>query len=129
MLKNWPALSAALVQTVLAIVLSFGLFHWGPATVGVIEAAAAAAVALWVARNVRPFPVPVLTGFLNAGITLLVAFRVPHVTPALVSLVDAVVVTVAAFFVHGNVTAKVNLPRASQAAPAPAGAYEEKRRI
>ena len=102
--NNYPALFAGLAQTILAFFLANGSLTAGQA--GVIEAAVAAVAALAVAISVHQFTTAVLTGAVNAVITLLVAFQVPHATPGLVSLVDALIVAVAAFFVHTNASPK-----------------------
>lgn len=43
---------------------------------------------------------PVLTGFANALIVALVAFKVPHVTAGQTATVDGFIVALAAMFVH-----------------------------
>jgi hypothetical protein len=80
-LRSWPFLSAAVVQAVLALVVTLG-FHLTAVQTGAIEAAAAAVLALLSAPLVLPGVVPLFLGALTAVGTLLVAFRFPHITSA-----------------------------------------------
>lgn len=103
-MSRYPALLAALAQTILAFFIASG--HLTAGTAGVIEAAVAAGAGLAVGLLTDKFTVALLTGFINAMITVLVAFNVPHVTASSVSLVDALLLALAAFFVHSQATPK-----------------------
>lgn len=109
MVKNYPVLFAAFAQAALALVISLG-FSLTAAEVGGIEAGVAAAVALVVALWVDRPTVAVVTGFLNAVIMVAVAFGVPRISAGLTSVIDAVVVSLAAFFVHSNVSPATRAP-------------------
>lgn len=102
--QNYPALFSTLAQAVLALIIATGLTSLTAGQAGVIEAAVSAGAGLVVALMVHEFSVPVLTGFVSAVVTALVAFGVPHVTPQLTSLVSAVIVALAGFFVHSQAT-------------------------
>jgi hypothetical protein len=55
---------------------------------------------------------PLLTGFVPTLVTALVAFGIPHVTSSMVSLVNAVIVAIAGFFVHSQVRPKLDTRKA-----------------
>jgi hypothetical protein len=79
-----PALVASAGQAVIALAITLGL-HLTAGEVGATEAAAAAAAGLAVAWYTRPLRTAAAVAFATAAGTLLVAFRVPHVTPGAVS--------------------------------------------
>ena len=110
-ITRFPVLAAAVIQAALAFGVALGL-HLTVAQTGAAEAVAAAVLAVVTAAAVRPFEVSVLGGVLTALGTLLVAFRVPHVTPGLVSTAYALFSALIAGFVHGNVSPSA--PRAPQ---------------
>lgn len=68
-----PALWLTLIQTALALAVGLGLSVTG-GQVGLINAVAAAVLALVAAIAVRPFPVPLLMGGIQALIALGVGF-------------------------------------------------------
>lgn len=119
-LRTEPALTAAFVQALLALLIGVGLNLTQHET-GAIEAAVAAAVGLAVAVAVHKFSVAALTGFLAAIGTLLIAFGVPHVSSGLVSLVNGLVVAAFALVLRMNVTPKVSLARAVMSVPGSPG--------
>lgn len=102
-ITRFPVLTAGVVQSALALAVSLGL-HLTVIQTGAIEAAAAAVIAVITAAAVRPFEVATLGGVLVAIGTLLVAFKVPHVTPGLVSTAYALFSALIAGFVHSNVS-------------------------
>lgn len=102
-ITRFPVLSAGVVQSAIALAISLGL-HLTAVQTGSIEAAAAAVLAVVTAAAVRPFEVSVLGGILTAIGTLLIAFRVPHVTPGLISSAFALFSALIAGFVHTNVS-------------------------
>lgn len=117
-LSLFPFLSAGTVQAAIALAITLGL-HLTSAETGSIEAAAAAVLALWVARNVRPVPVPLFTGTLTAVGALLVAFRVPHVNSGEVSALVAFLAALLSGVGHLAATPSLTLrERAQQRAAA-----------
>jgi hypothetical protein len=102
-ITRFPVLTAGVIQSALALGVALGL-HLTPVQTGAIEAAAAAVLAVIAALRVRPFEVSVLGGVLVAIGTVLVAFRVPHVTPGLVSIAYALFSALIAGFVHSQVS-------------------------
>lgn len=109
-IKSFPVLSAGVVQAAIALAIALGL-HLSPVQTGAIEATAAAVLAVIVAAAVRPFEVSVLGGLLVALGTLLVAFKVKHVTAGDVSAVYALFAALMAAHVHSNVSPVAPEPR------------------
>lgn len=112
-IRNEPAMVVGVAQAALALAVSLGL-HLTVEQTGALEAVAAGVGAVIVAASTRPVAVPVLTGGLTAILTCLVAFGVPHVTPAVVSEVNAAAVAVLAIVLRAHQT-----PVAPAPAPAP----------
>lgn len=109
-ITRFPVLTAGVIQSALALAVALGL-HLTVVQTGSIEAAAAAVLAVVTAAAVRPFEVSLLGGVLTALGTLLVAFRVPHVTPGLVSTAFGLFSAVIAGFVHTNVSPAARTPQ------------------
>jgi len=105
-LRSFPFLSAAFVQSALALVVALG-FHLTAVQTGSIEAVAAALLALATAPHVSPPPVPLMLGALTAIGALLVAFRLPNVTSGEVSAIVAALAALLGSIGHGSVTNKV----------------------
>jgi len=88
--KSFPFLSSAFIQAALAFIVALG-WHLTPVETGAIGAAAAAVLALLTAPHVLPRVVPLFVGALTAIGALLVAFRVPGVSPGEVSAIVAAI--------------------------------------
>ena len=114
----YPFLSAGTVQALLALAVALGL-HLTAVQTGAVEAAAAAILALWVARAARPVPVPLLTGALTAIGALLVAFRVSHVTSGEVSAAVAFLAAVLSGVGHLAATPALTLREQAKRRAAP----------
>jgi hypothetical protein len=113
LLLTYPAMTAGVAQAAVALAITLG-FRLTPVEAGAIESAAAAVAALWTGLRARPFEPALLTGALTAIGTLLVAYKVPHVSAAVVSAANAFLAAVLAGLLHGNVTPTVHLPKAPQ---------------
>lgn len=85
-----PALVMAVVQGALALGISLGLTLTAGET-GAIEAAATAVLGLAVALYTRPFRTGAATALVAALGTLLLAFKVPGISPGLVSVASTLV--------------------------------------
>jgi len=106
-LKSYPFLSATFIQAVLAFVMAAGWFHPTAGQTGAIEAAAAAVLAVLVAPHVKETVVPLALGAVTAIGTLLVAFKVPHVSVAEVSTFVAALTALLGIQGHSAVTNKL----------------------
>jgi hypothetical protein len=102
-IRNEPAMVTGVAQAALALAVTLGL-HLTAAETGALEAAAALTGGIIVAASTRPVAVPVLFGGLTAILTCLVAFGVPHVTPAAVSAANALTVAVLTGVLRGHQT-------------------------
>ena len=85
-----PALVMTIVQGALAAGISLGL-HLTAGQTGAIEAASAAVLGLAVALYTRPFRTGAATAAVAAIGTVLLAFRVPGISPGLVSVASTLV--------------------------------------
>lgn len=85
-----PALVMAVVQGALALGISLGLTLTAKQT-GAIEGAATAVLGLAVALYTRPFRTGTATAAIAAAGTVLLAFRVPGISPGLVSVTSTLV--------------------------------------
>jgi len=85
-----PALVMSVVQGALALGISLGL-HLTTAQTGAIEGAATAVLGVAVALCTRPFRTAAATAAVAAAGTVLLAFRVPGISPGLVSTVSTLV--------------------------------------
>jgi hypothetical protein len=85
-----PALVMTVVQGALALVVSLG-FALSAKQTGAIEGAVTAALGLIVAISTKPFRTGAATAFISAAGTVLLAFRVPHISPATVSAISVAV--------------------------------------
>lgn len=109
--NNYPALFGALAQAVLALVVAAGL-HLTTNQTGVILACVTAGVGLVVGLLTSEFSVALLTGFVNAVITAGLAFGIHGITSSTVSMVDALIVAIGAFFIHSQVSPKLDTRKA-----------------
>jgi hypothetical protein len=109
LLRGEPALLAGTAQTVLSLILGFGVSLTVQQTGG-IEAAAAAAGALIVAAANHPFRVGALTGFVSAAGTVLIAWKVPHITAGTLSAANALLTNLVLAYVSLRVTPKAATP-------------------
>jgi ribose/xylose/arabinose/galactoside ABC-type transport system permease subunit len=105
-LRSFPFLSAAFVQSALALAVALG-FHLSAVQTGSIEAVAAALLALATAPHVNHPPVPLVIGALTAIGALLVAFRVPHITSGEVAAFVATISALLGLQGHTAVTNNV----------------------
>ena len=85
-----PALVMSVIQGALALGISLGLTLTAAQT-GAIEAAAIAVLGLAVALYTRPFRTGAATAALAAVGTVLLAFKVPGISPGLVSVASTLV--------------------------------------
>lgn len=85
-----PALVMSVVQGALALGISLGLTLTAKQT-GAIEGAATAVLGLGVALYTRPFRTGAATAAVAALGTVLLAFRVPGISPGLVSVASTLV--------------------------------------
>ena len=85
-----PALVMAVVQGALALGISLGLTLTAKQT-GAIEAASTAVLGLAVALYTRPFRTGAATAAVAALGTVLLAFKVPGISPGLVSVASTLV--------------------------------------
>jgi hypothetical protein len=97
-----PALWLTLIQTVVALAVGLGLAVTGE-QVGLINAAAAAVLALIAAVAVRPFPVPLLMGAISALLALGVGFGLA-LSPEQVGLANAGVAALVGFILRMHVS-------------------------
>lgn len=98
-----PSMAAAAGQVIVSVLLAFSL-HPSAVEVGAIQACTAAGLGLAVAFMTRPFHYSAITGFALAGLSLLAAYKVPHVTPGLVASLNALFGLIAFKVTYGNVT-------------------------
>jgi hypothetical protein len=82
-----PALWLSVIETLVALGVGLGIAVSGEQA-GLINAFAAAVLALWAAWTVRPFPVPLLMGAIRALLALGVGFGLA-LSPEQVGLVNA----------------------------------------
>lgn len=101
-----PALWLSLIQTLVALAVGLGLALNGE-QVGLVNAAAAAILALVAAIAVRPFPVPLLMGAIQAALALGVGFGL-HLAPEQVGLVNAAAAALVGFILRMHVEPKAN---------------------
>jgi len=111
LLTRYPALSAALGQLAVTLILAFGV-HLDVTATAAVEACTAAGLGLVVAAFTRPFAYSAVTGFLLAGLACLAAFKIRGITPGLLSAVNAAFAAFAFKLTHQAVT-----PVVPQAAP------------
>jgi len=97
-----PALWLTLIQTAIALAVGLGLPVTGD-QVGLINAAAAAVLALVAAVAVRPFPVPLLMGAIQALLALAVGFGLA-LSPEQVGLVNAAAAALVGFILRMHVS-------------------------
>lgn len=89
-IRTDPAAVQTAVQAAMGLVVSLG-FALSARETGAIEGAVTAGLSLLVAIYTRPFRYATVTGFVSAAGTVLIAFRVPHITPGAVSAFNTVV--------------------------------------
>lgn len=109
-IRNEPALVSGVTSAALALAITLGL-HLTVGQTGALEAVAAGVAAIIVAAATRPVAAPVLTGGLSAIFVCLVAFGVPHITPATVSALNVAVVAVLAIVLRGHQTPVAPAPQ------------------
>jgi cytochrome bd-type quinol oxidase subunit 1 len=111
-LKYEPAVVAGAVQAVISLVIALG-FHLSATQAAGWEGGASALCGLIVAASVRTPGklIAAATGFLTALGTLLIAYKVPHVSAGTVSAVNFLVATVLAYLLRQGVTPKAAAPR------------------
>ena len=92
-LSSYAALGAAFGQLAVALIVAFG-FTPTVVQTGAIEAVTVAVLGLVAAALQRPYTLAsvytAVTGLLTAGLSLLLAYKAPHITPGLLSSVNAV---------------------------------------
>lgn len=96
-----PALWLTLIQTALAVAVGLGLDVSG-GQMGLINAAAAAVLALVAAFAVRPFPVPLLMGAIQALLAMAVGFGL-DLDATQVGLLNAAAAAVVGFIMRMHV--------------------------
>ena len=90
LIRTDPALVMSVIQGALALGISLGL-HLTAKQTGAIEAAATAVLGLAVACYTRPFRTGAATAAVAALGTVLLAFRVPGISPGLVSVASTLI--------------------------------------
>lgn len=123
-IKTEPAMITAVVQAILAVIVSFG-FSLTAAETGSIMAVTTALLAAVTALSARPVAVSALTGLVSAVVTLLVAFGVHGIQPDMVASVNAAIVAISALVLRGHITPMATLraeagKKAPPAQPVPA---------
>ncbi len=113
----------AAVQAALALIVSLGLSLTAGQT-GAVEGGVTAILGLAVAIYTRPFRTGAVTAFAAAIGTVLIAFRVPHVTPGLVSAANVVITSILMLGVTSPQTTSLMLLRRPHAVPEHAGVPE-----
>jgi hypothetical protein len=109
LIRQFPALSAAIAQFIVAVILSFPV-HLSLDETTAIEAVTVAALGLVVAAMTHPFAYSAVTGLLAAGLTCLLAFKTPGITPGLLSAVNGVIAVFAFKAVHRAVSPVIPVP-------------------
>lgn len=107
-IRNEPSAIVAVVQTAVGLVVALG-FHLTTAEVAGIVSFTTALLAVVPAVLARPVGISAVTAAVSAGATLLIAFGVPHVEPGAVAAINAVIVSVAALVLRGQVETVVAL--------------------
>lgn len=102
-----PALLTGMLGALVSVVVALGV-PLSTSQVGYINAAIAAVVALIIAVQVHPFPVPVLTGFLGALFDVALAFGW-NGDPAVLGAINAAIVAIFAMFTRTQVVPKARL--------------------
>lgn len=92
-----PAFFAGVVESVLAIFLTFGLFNLTSDTVGVIVATVAAALGLVTAYATKTTLYSALVGFAKAALVLAVTFGAPLSDAEIGSIIAAVTLVAGAY--------------------------------
>ena len=118
-IKTEPAMITAVIQAILAVIVSFG-FSLTAGETGAIVAVTSALLALVTALSARPFAVSALTGLVNAIVTLLVAFGVHNIQPDMVASVNAAIVAISALVLRSHITPVATLHAAARGKEPPA---------
>jgi hypothetical protein len=114
--KTDPALVMSVVQSALAAAVTLG-FSLSAAKTGAIEGAVTAALGLIVAAYTRPFRTGAATALVSAAGTVLLSWKVPGISPGLVSVVNVLATGLLMLAVTSPQTASLAVIRARQPAP------------
>jgi hypothetical protein len=108
-IKTEPTLVTALVKATLGVLVLAKVIQLTDNQTAAILGVVAAGLSLLLALSVRPFPLPLVTGAVEAGVVLLIVFGV-DITAELQAGVYTLVAALLAFFTRQNVTPETKLP-------------------
>lgn len=100
-LGHTPAAIAGVVEALLAVVLSFGVFHLSQVQVGDIMAVVTAALGLVVAVGTKDSLLSAMVGFAKSALVLAAVFGLPLTAGETAAAITAITV-VGGFFLHSS---------------------------
>jgi hypothetical protein len=116
LIRTDPALVMSLVQAALAATVSLG-YALTAAQTGAVEGAVTAVLGFTVAAYTRPFRTGAATALVSAVGTVLLAWKVPHISSGLVSTVNVLVTGVLMLAVTSPLTDSLAVIRARHRLP------------